>query len=213
LVVAGGVDGELAESFSGGGVEDGDVEVADGHQNAGSGVGASDSDVVQASGQAQGDAPGVVDAVGAHAVVAVGAIAGAGFGAGGVGGDRGGAVGQRTVRAAVVVFVDEDVESGLQFGDGGGAGLAGEPAFEGLVESSTLPQVVGWLGVALIWVMPRLCSSASKALRPPLPPESRVVKTMPLSVRVDAGTPWGGNGFTKFIENYGSGDATVGGDR
>jgi hypothetical protein len=30
-------------------------------------------------------------------------------------------------------------------------------------------------------MMPWRCSSASKALRPPLPPANRVVKTMPLS--------------------------------
>jgi hypothetical protein len=46
LVVACGVDGEFADDFSGGGVEDGDVEVADEHQNVGSGVGAADADVV-----------------------------------------------------------------------------------------------------------------------------------------------------------------------
>jgi hypothetical protein len=38
--------------------------------------------------------------------------------------------------------------------------------------------------------MPRRRSSFSKALRPPRPPENRVVKTIPLSVRVEAGAPW-----------------------
>ena len=54
---------------------------------------------------------------------------------------------------------------------------------------STFPQVVGWLGVELIWVIPRRRSSCSKPLRPPRPPESRVVKTIPLSVSVEAGIP------------------------
>jgi len=50
---------------------------------------------------------------------------------------------------------------------------------------STLPQVVGWLGVELIWRTPRRCSSASYLLRPPLPPAKRVVNTIPLSVSVE----------------------------
>ena len=40
--------------------------------------------------------------------------------------------------AAVVVFVDEVVELGLQLGDGGGAGLVAEVLFEGLVEAFDL---------------------------------------------------------------------------
>jgi hypothetical protein len=57
------------------------------------------------------------------------------------------------------------------------------------VEALDLAAGGGWLGVELIWVLPRRRSSLSKALRPPLPPDSRVVKTMPLSVRVEAGMP------------------------
>jgi hypothetical protein len=38
-------------------------------------------------------------------------------------------------------------------------------------------------------MMPRLSRRCSKALRPPLPPDSRVVNTIPLSVRVEAGMP------------------------
>ena len=41
----------------------------------------------------------------------------------------------------------------------------------------------------MIWVTPRRRNSFSSWLRPPLPPASRVVKTMPLSVRVEAGIP------------------------
>jgi len=47
LVVAGGVDGEFAEEFAGGGVDDADVEVVDEQQDVGSGVGSADADVVQ----------------------------------------------------------------------------------------------------------------------------------------------------------------------
>ena len=49
LVVAGGVEGEFAEQFAGGGVDDADVQVLDEEQDASSGVGASGSDVVNAS--------------------------------------------------------------------------------------------------------------------------------------------------------------------
>jgi len=42
------------------------------------------------------------------------------------------------VRPAVVVFVDEGVELGLEVGEGGGLGLFGQKAFEGLVEAFDL---------------------------------------------------------------------------
>ena len=73
LVVPGGVEDELAEEFAGGGVDDSDVEVLDKDQDAGSVVDAPDADVVQAPVDAQGDGAGLVDAVGADAVVGVGA--------------------------------------------------------------------------------------------------------------------------------------------
>ena len=57
-------------------------------QDAGSGVGLPDADVVQAAGDAQGDGAGLVDAVGADAVVSVGAGAEVSIGSGLV--DRGG---------------------------------------------------------------------------------------------------------------------------
>jgi hypothetical protein len=69
LVVAAGVDGEVAEEFAGGGVDDADVQVLDQDQDVGSGVGSPDADVVESPVDAQGDHAGVVDAVGADAVV------------------------------------------------------------------------------------------------------------------------------------------------
>jgi len=62
----------------------------DEHQNVGSGVGSSDADVMQASGQAQGEAAGGIDAVAVYSVVGVGAVAGLGFGSSRVGGGWGG---------------------------------------------------------------------------------------------------------------------------
>jgi hypothetical protein len=50
------------------------------------------------------------------------------------------------MRAAVVVFVDEGVEVGLQLGDRVRWGLVGEPAFEGLLKSFDLATGGGVVG-------------------------------------------------------------------
>ncbi len=55
LVVAVGVDGELAQDLAGGGVDDRDVEVVDEDLDVGSGVGSSDADVAELAFDAQGD--------------------------------------------------------------------------------------------------------------------------------------------------------------
>jgi hypothetical protein len=135
LVAPGGVEGEFAEQFAGGVVDDPDLEVADEEEDGGSGVGSPDADLVEASLVAQGDLAGVVDDVFADAVVGWGARAGrGGFGAGGVGGGWDLAA-DAAVWAVVVVVVAERVEFGLQVGDGAGAGSGGEPLLEGLVEA------------------------------------------------------------------------------
>ena len=92
--------------------------------------------------------------------------------------------------SVVVVVGGEGVELGLEFVAGVGVGLAGEGFFEGLVEAFDFAAGGGVVGVELIWRTPRRCSSASSWLRPPLPPANRVVKTMPLSVRVEYGMPY-----------------------
>ena len=79
LVVAGGVQDELAEEFAGDGVDHADVVVADEQDDVGSGVGSADPDVVQPAGDAQGDAAGLVDAVVPYAGVGV-VVAAAGRG-------------------------------------------------------------------------------------------------------------------------------------
>ena len=55
LVGAGGVEGEIAQEFAGGGVDDADVQVLDEQQDVGPGVGPADADVVEAAGVPQGD--------------------------------------------------------------------------------------------------------------------------------------------------------------
>lgn len=50
MLCAGGADGELAQDFAGGDVDDGDVEVVDEEFDVGSGCGFAPSDVASASG-------------------------------------------------------------------------------------------------------------------------------------------------------------------
>jgi len=89
-----------------------------------------------------------------------------------------------------VVVAGEGIEEGLEGGEGGGLRvLGGQPVLEVCWNRSALPWVCGWFGRPFFWVIPRWRSSCSKLLRPPLPPDSRVVKTIPLSVSVEAGGP------------------------
>ena len=105
------------DEFAGVGVDDADVQVLDQEQDAGSGVGPADADVVQAPLVAEGHEPGGVDAVGADAVVGVsGAVAGDSLGPGGIGRGGGCAAGERAVRAPGVVDAGEGVEQGLELG-------------------------------------------------------------------------------------------------
>jgi hypothetical protein len=55
---------------------------------------------------------------------------------------------------------------------------------------STFPQVVGRFGREFFCWTPRRARACSRAFVPPRPPARRVVKTRPLSVRVEAGMPW-----------------------
>ena len=82
LVVAVGVEGQLAKKLAGSGVDDPDLEVLDQEQDAGSGVGSADADVVESAVVAQGHAAGPVDDVVADPVVGVAGAVGAGSGLG-----------------------------------------------------------------------------------------------------------------------------------
>ena len=98
-------------------------------------VGSADSDVVQSAGEAQGDAAGVVDAVGAD-LVGVGSFAGGGFGPCGV--DRGWGGPDGAGSSAVgggVVLVEEVIDLALQLGECGGVRQGDEVLFEGLVKA------------------------------------------------------------------------------
>ena len=69
MVVAGRVEGEVAEEFAGDGVHDPDLQVLDEHDHVGSGVGSADPDVVELAVDAQGDHAAGVDPVVADPVV------------------------------------------------------------------------------------------------------------------------------------------------
>jgi len=81
--------------LAGDGVDDSDLEVLD-EQDAGSGVGSTDADVVESAVVSDGDRAGFVDAVVSDPFVGLGVRGGAGqcFGHGVVEGGRGGPVGQ-----------------------------------------------------------------------------------------------------------------------
>jgi hypothetical protein len=96
LVALGCVEGELAEEFAGGGVDDADVQVLDQEGDAGSGVGSADADGVEPALVAQDDLAGGVDAVVPDLVVGVGfsgAFLGGRLGTAGVDGRRCSSVG------------------------------------------------------------------------------------------------------------------------
>ena len=122
MVVLRGVDGELAEQFSGGDVDDADAEVVDEEEHVGSGVGSPDADVVEVSVDAQRDDAGGVDGVAPDAVVVVVATGGGGFGSGEVRLFGGDVAGVGAVAALGVVDGSEGIEEGLEFGGGGGVG-------------------------------------------------------------------------------------------
>ena len=107
-------------------MDDPDIEVLDEQDDGGSGVGSPDADMEESALVAEGDLALVVDDVAADAVVVVELAAGGGssFGQGVVDGGRGGAMGQRAVRALLVVEAGEEVEEGLELVESGGlAGL------------------------------------------------------------------------------------------
>jgi hypothetical protein len=151
---------------------------------------ASYPDVVHAAVDAQGDGSGLVDAVGADAVVGVEPRCRVGFESGVVDDRWGGAVWQRAVGPAVVVFVGEGIELGLQFGDGGGAGLAGEPFFECLMEAFNFPAGGGVVGGGVDLLYAQAVQFGFEAVAAAFAAGESGGKTMPLSVSVEYGMPW-----------------------
>ena len=113
LVVAVGVEGELAQEFAGVGVDDTDVEVGDEGEDALAAMFAAEADVAESAVVAQGHHPAVVDLVAADAVV----HRDRGLGRGGfrsrLVGLGGGAAGDAAVGSDGVVVAAEPVELAL----------------------------------------------------------------------------------------------------
>ena len=132
------------------GCDDSDVEVVDDHEYWGVGVAAADADVVEFAVVSQGDFAAGVDVVVADAVLGAGCGGGCGFGELGVD-VCGHCACDAAVGSVVVVGVGEVVELVLELVDGVGAGLGGEPFFEGLLESFDFAAGGGvvWSGVFL----------------------------------------------------------------
>jgi putative transposase len=91
-----------------------------------------------------------------------------------------------------------------------------KPVYTAATEAEALERFAEFAGAAPLfsgsgdgWVsrscalMPRRRNSCSKPLRPPRPPESRVVNTMPLSVKVEAGIPWSATAARNWASTMG----------
>ena len=164
LVVAAGVDDQLAEEFSSGLVHDPDVEVLNEQNDVGSGVGSPDLDVVHLAGDAEGDGAAEVDLVVADAVMCVGAAIG------GRGGFRAGL--GRWLRGSLSVagsggarrWLYSSMKASSWFCSwamvAGWRGWVRSHFFRVCWKRSTFPQVVGWLGLPVF--CKRCCGRAAR---------------------------------------------------
>jgi hypothetical protein len=143
------VEADVAEGVAGGGVDGDPVVVADGG-DLGAGPAGADVDAqgAQVDGAVGADGQGVDGGV-----VLAGQVAGAAVGGGGVPGGLGGGL-DRGVVAAGVVVVAVGVQQGLQLVQGGGGGLGGEPALEGLVVAFDLAAGLRLTGQSrlILWI-------------------------------------------------------------
>ena len=112
LVVFGGVDGELAQDFAGLFIDDDDIEVVDEHPDGCAGVFFSNSDVVEISAASQGDVSCFIDFVFSNSEVSFSGLwccfCSCQVGVLGCFAIEG------TVRAVMVVMLNESVDEGLK---------------------------------------------------------------------------------------------------
>ena len=110
--------------------------------------------------------------------------------AGGGGVDRcWGASADSTVAAFVVVDLAEALQVVFRAARSA-AGLCGQPAFQGLVEAFDLALGLRVAGVAVLLSDAKVEDQCLNCPSPGVPGAKRVVKMRPLSVSVDAGSPW-----------------------
>ena len=113
------------------------------------------------------------------------------------------------MRAAVVVFVDEGVELGLQFGDGVGAGLAGEPAFEGLVEAFDLAAGGGVVGGGVDLDDAQVVQFCFQGVAAAFAAGKAGGEHHAVVGQCGVRDAMGGSGFAEFVPDDGAGDADV----
>jgi hypothetical protein len=194
LVLAAGIEGEFSQDFAGGCVDDGDVEVVDQCGDFEAVVVASEADVEELAGVAQGDlafADAVVADAGVGLVRGFASVAGFGFRSAGVG-RAGSAPAEGSVGSVVVVLLDEGIDQGLELLEGVRlVPLVAEPLLEGLLEAFDLALGLRMAAAAVLLDNPQAGefgfergASAVDFLE-----ANRTVYTIPLSVNVLAGMP------------------------
>jgi hypothetical protein len=173
-----------------------------------------ETDVVEAAVDAQGDASGLVDAVGADAPVDIAAaVAGAGFGAGGVSGRGRDPSGQGAVRASAVVDVDEHVAQGLEFVDGGGlVGLGPQPVLERLLEPFDLAAGGRMVRTAVLLGDPEPAQFGLEAVAAAAAAGEPGGEHHPVVGQRRGGRPVLGDGGAEGVDHDGARDPAVGGD-
>jgi hypothetical protein len=99
-------------------------------------------------------------------------------------------VGQGPVRAAGVVDAGEGVQEVLELGERGRlGGLGAQPFLQGLLESLRLALGLGVVRFAVLLPDSQAAQFGFQAVAAAFAAGSRVVKTMPLPVKVAAGAP------------------------
>ena len=151
----GGLDAMRGQDLARVESDDGDLTLVDDGEDALTGVGGADPQVMQTAGPAQGDAAAPVDQIVAEPEVTGGAAPGrVCLRSGPVGLDRGHAA-DGPVWSLFVVDDPERIELGLQLREGARCGLLPEPALQGLVEALDLALGLRMAGCPFFCRMPR----------------------------------------------------------
>lgn len=118
---------------------------------------------------------------------------------------------QGSVRAAVVVFGDELIELGLQLGDGGGAGLGGEPFLQCLVEAFDFPAGGGVVGGGVDLLDAQAVQFGFEGVAAAFSSGEAGGEDHAVVGEGGGGDAMAGNGVAEFSQDDGAGDAGVGG--
>ena len=212
LVVAGRVEGEVSEEFTGLGCDDSDVEVGDQQGYGGVFVSSADADVVESAVVAECDGACFVDAVVADSEVGcVACLAWFGFGEPVVDGGWG-CASECAVGAVVVVGAGEFVEERLEFVEVVGGGSRGEPFFEGLLETFDFSAGGGVVGCRVLLFGAEVSEAGLEGVSATFPAgEAGGVDHGVVGER-GRGNPVVNTGLVEGVDNDRSGDTPVDGD-